>query len=88
MRNKLSILPVSAAHPNLFVGLAVAILLSIFIGIATELYFLAGFPAFLLLAYVCIVDFRKAFISYSSVSLFPPRFICPMAWQPIFLQNL
>jgi len=61
MRNKLSILPVSAAHPNLFIGLAVAILLSIFIGIATELYFLAAFPAFLLLAYVCIVDFRKVF---------------------------
>jgi O-antigen ligase len=34
---------------------------SILLGIATELYFLAGLPAFFLLIYLTIVDFRKVF---------------------------
>lgn len=34
---------------------------SILLGIATELYFLAGLPAFFLLVYLTIVDFRKVF---------------------------
>lgn len=36
-------------------------LIAIFSAIATEMYFLAGIPAFLLLAYLTIVDFRKIF---------------------------
>ncbi|MEM1319331.1 MAG: O-antigen ligase family protein [Bacteroidota bacterium] len=45
----------------LFRTLAIVTLLSLFAGIATELYVLAGIPVFLLLAYMCLVDFRKVF---------------------------
>ena len=36
-------------------------LLSIFVGIATEMYFLAGLPALALLGYIAIVDFKQIF---------------------------
>ena len=36
-------------------------LFSIFVGLATELYVLAGLPAFILLTYLCVVDFRQIF---------------------------
>lgn len=37
------------------------ILASIFIGLITEAYYLAGIPAFLLLIYLTVVDFKKVF---------------------------
>lgn len=37
------------------------LLLCLFVGVATEWYLLAGIPAFLLLAYLTIVDFRLVF---------------------------
>ena len=37
------------------------VLLSIFFGVYTEMYFLFGIPAFLLVVYLCIVDFSKIF---------------------------
>lgn len=46
---------------RMFWFLAGITLLSIFVGIAANLYVLAGLPAFLLLAYVTVVDFRKTF---------------------------
>lgn len=37
------------------------VVLSVLLGIATEFYFLAGLPAFFLLVYLTIVDFRQVF---------------------------
>lgn len=50
-------------QPNqlLFNGFGVIVLLSIFIGIATEMYFLAGVPAAFLIVYLAVVDFRQLF---------------------------
>ncbi len=45
----------------LFLVFGLLTLLSVFVGIATEMYFLIGLPAFLLLVYVTIVDFRIIF---------------------------
>lgn len=61
MLSKLNIFPTSARQPELFVGYAIILLLSIFFGILTELYVIAALPAFLLLVYITIVDFRKVF---------------------------
>jgi O-antigen ligase len=52
--------PGSQSH-RIFLIYGAVILLSIFAGIATGWYFLAGVPAVLLLAYLCIVDFRTVF---------------------------
>jgi len=43
---------------KIFAGITIA---SIFLGLATELYFLAGIPAFIILAYLTIVDLRSVF---------------------------
>lgn len=37
------------------------LLLSLFVGIGTEMYFLIGIPAALIIAYIAIVDFKKLF---------------------------
>jgi O-antigen ligase len=44
-----------------FMVYAGIVLLSVFAGIATEWYFLAGIPAAVLLGYVCLLDFKKVF---------------------------
>ena len=46
---------------NLFLGLGLLVLLCVAAGIATGWYFLAGIPAFFLLVYLTIVDFRAVF---------------------------
>ena len=46
---------------SLFAVYAGILLLSVFTGIATRWYFLAGVPAALLLVYVALVDFKKVF---------------------------
>lgn len=46
---------------RVFQAFGLLILTSIFVGIATEYYFLAGLPAFAIFAYIAIVDFRKLF---------------------------
>lgn len=46
---------------SLFWGYVGIVLLSVFTGIATEWYFLAGIPAGLLLVYVCLMEFKKVF---------------------------
>lgn len=46
---------------NLFLGLGALVLLCLAMGIATGWYFLAGVPAFFLLVYLTIVDFRAVF---------------------------
>jgi O-antigen ligase len=45
-----------------FFGVYAAILLAcLFLGVATEQYYLAGIPAFILLVYLAVVDFRMVF---------------------------
>ncbi|GJM35825.1 MAG: hypothetical protein DHS20C18_48260 [Saprospiraceae bacterium] len=62
MVNKvLAILNRSNPAQQLYYCFAAITLLAIFIGIAGEWYFLAGIPAFLILIYISIVDFRKVF---------------------------
>ncbi len=46
---------------QIFKGFAVITLLSIFIGVAFDMLYLAGIPAFLILVYMTIIDFRKIF---------------------------
>jgi O-antigen ligase len=46
---------------TIFLVYAAIMLLSLFMGIATQWYFLAGIPAALLLAYVVLLDFKKVF---------------------------
>ena len=46
---------------TIFLVYAGIMLLSLFVGIATEWYFLAGVPAALLLGYVVLLDFKKVF---------------------------
>jgi len=62
MRSKLLLLDASDMPQLFFRVFAVILLLCLFAGIATEMYYLAGIPAFLLLAYLTIVDFRKTFL--------------------------
>ena len=62
MQNKIAqILTNSSEAKKQFWVFGAITLLSIFVGIATEMYFLAGFPAFILLIYVSVVDYRKVF---------------------------
>ncbi len=49
------------ATQTIFLVYAAVMLLSLFAGIATRWYFLAGIPAALLLAYVVLLDFKKVF---------------------------
>ncbi|MCB0579406.1 MAG: O-antigen ligase family protein [Phaeodactylibacter sp.] len=63
MRSKLTqLLDTSDASFFLFRVFAAVLLLCLFAGVASELYFLAGIPAFLLVVYLTIVDFRKTFL--------------------------
>lgn len=62
MQSRISqILSNSTALQKQFWAFAGLILFSIFVGIATEMYFLAGLPAFVILVYISVVDFRKVF---------------------------
>ncbi|MCB0569305.1 MAG: O-antigen ligase family protein [Phaeodactylibacter sp.] len=63
MQNKLAQLLSPDNTPQLlFRAFGAILLLCLFVGIATEWYFLLGIPAFLLLAYLTVVDFHKAFL--------------------------
>ncbi|MCB0546280.1 MAG: O-antigen ligase family protein [Phaeodactylibacter sp.] len=63
MRSKLlQLLDTSDVPHFLFRVFAALLLLCLFIGIVTEMYYLVGIPAFLLLAYLTVVDFHKTFL--------------------------
>lgn len=80
-------------HQNLqiFKGFAIITLLSIFTGIAFDLYYLAGIPAFLILAYLTIVDFRKVFflllicIPLSTEFYFPNGLATDLPTEPLMI---
>lgn len=54
---------------NLFTIFGVVVLLSIFIGVATEFYYLAALPVAVLIGFVAVVDFKKLF--YITLFLIP-----------------
>ncbi|MCO6477224.1 MAG: O-antigen ligase family protein [Phaeodactylibacter sp.] len=92
MRSKLLHLLDTSDFPRfLFRGFAVLLLLCLFAGIATEMYYLAGIPAFLLLVYLAIVDFRKVFllllacIPLSTEIILPNGFGTDLPTEPLMI---
>ncbi len=91
MADKLSIWLKEEQSHWLFFGFAAIVLLSLFAGIATELYFLAGLPAFLLLVYMSLVDFRKVFflllicIPFSTEVSLPNGFATDLPTEPLMV---
>lgn len=75
----------------LFNIFALVLISSLFLGIATELYFLAGIPAFLLLAYITLVDFKKIFflllffLPLSTEFTFPNGFGTDLPTEPLMI---
>ncbi len=92
MRSKLLLLLDTSDMPRLFFRVfAAVLLLCLFAGISTEMYYLAGIPAFLLLAYLTIVDFRKTFllllacIPLSTELLLPNGFGTDLPTEPLMV---
>lgn len=90
MRNKLANL-FNLEQPTqlLFNTFALITLISIFTGIGTGMYFLAGLPAVLMIAYLAIVDFRKIFflllicIPISTEIILPNGFGTDLPTEPL-----
>ncbi len=61
MPNSANISSISDQNQQMFKWFSIITLLSLFAGIAFEMFYLAGIPAFLILAYLTIIDFRKVF---------------------------
>ena len=61
MPNSPSISTITNQSLQLFKGFAVIMLLSIFAGLIFDMWYLAGIPAFLILVYMTIIDFRRIF---------------------------
>lgn len=55
------LLPLSNTNHLLLYGFGGLVVLCLFVGLATELYFLALVPAVLLIGFLTVVDFRKVF---------------------------
>lgn len=95
MRNKLAAL-FDAEQPTqlLFNTFALITLLSIFLGIATEMYFLAGLPAAIIIAYLAVVDFRKIFflllvcIPISTEIVLPNGFGTDLPTEPLMVGSM
>ena len=68
-----------------------AILVSIFAGIYTGIYLLFGLPAFLLVVYICLVDFEKIFflliicIPFSIEYALPGGFATDLPTEPLMV---
>jgi len=92
MRSKLATL-FDPQQPSqlLFNALALLTLLSIFLGIALEMYFLAGLPAVIIIAYLAIVDFRKLFflllicVPLSTEIVLPNGFGTDLPTEPLMI---
>ena len=75
----------------LFNSFAVVMILSLFIGIVSELYFFAGVPIFLLLVYITLVDFKKTFflllffLPLSTEYTFPNGFGTDLPTEPLMI---
>lgn len=76
---------------RLFAGMALIFLLSIFAGLAFEMYWMAGIPFFLLLVYACVVDFRKVYflllfcIPFSIEYSLPGGFSTDLPTEPLIV---
>jgi O-antigen ligase len=82
----------SIEQPKLLFGVyASIVILSLFIGIATEFYYLAALPIFILLVYLTIVDFQKVFylllffIPLSTEFYFPNGFGTDLPTEPLMV---
>lgn len=92
MRSKLATL-FDANQPTqlLFNVFALLTLLSIFLGIATEMYFLAGASAAAIIVYLAVVDFRKLFflllicIPLSTEIVLPNGFGTDLPTEPLMV---
>lgn len=75
----------------LFKAFALILLSSLFLGIALDMYYLAALPAFLLLVYVTIIDFRKIFflllvcIPLSTEFYFPNGLATDLPTEPLMV---
>ncbi|MEL7021803.1 MAG: O-antigen ligase family protein, partial [Bacteroidota bacterium] len=92
MRAKLSqLFDVEHTDQLLFNVFALMILLCIFVGIGTEMYFVAGAPAALVIAYLAIVDFRRLFflllacIPISTEVVLPNGFGTDLPTEPLMI---
>ena len=61
MANKTSILSADQQNTLIFKAFGLVILLSILMAVMTNAYYIAMFPALLIIAYLCIVDFKQVF---------------------------
>lgn len=92
MRSRLLQLLDASDAPHLFFLVFAALLLAcLFAGIAGGMYYLAGIPAFFLLVYLAIVDFRKAFllllacIPLSTEIILPNGFGTDLPTEPLMI---
>ena len=91
MPNNTSISSISAQDQQVFKVFAGIVLLSIFAAIAFNAYFIAGIPAFLLLTYMTVVDFRKVFffliicIPLSTEYYFPNGLATDLPTEPLMI---
>jgi O-antigen ligase len=88
-RNSLSSLLLFPTERLLFGAFALAVLASVLGAVYTEMYFLAGFPALLLLVYLAVVDFRKIYylllfsIPLSTEVILPNGFGTDLPTEPL-----
>ncbi|MCB0588558.1 MAG: O-antigen ligase family protein, partial [Phaeodactylibacter sp.] len=92
MRSKLLQMLDTSDTPHLLFGVFAGLLLiCLFTGIATEMYYLVGIPAFLLLVYLTIVDFHKTFllllacIPLSTELVLPSGFGTDLPTEPLMI---
>jgi O-antigen ligase len=88
-RNSVSPFPLIPTEHLLFGVFALVLLCSVFGAVYTGMYFLAGFPAVLLLAYLAVVDFRKIYylllfsIPLSTEVILPNGFGTDLPTEPL-----
>ena len=91
MPNNPTISTLSNQNLQIFKGFAVIMLLSIFAGLAFDMFYLAGIPAFLILVYMTIIDFRKIFffllicIPLSTEFYFPNGLATDLPTEPLMI---
>ncbi len=91
MPNNNTISTIPSQSLQLFKGFALITLLSIFAGVGSGMYYLAGIPAFLMLIYMTIIDFRKIFffllicIPLSTEFYFPNGLATDLPTEPLMI---
>ena len=81
----------AAGRDRTFLGLAVIVVLSLFAGIVSNYYFLAGIPLVVMLGYLTLVDFRQVFylllfvIPFSTEVYLPNGFGTDLPTEPLMV---